>query len=81
MRGLGYELEGAILDIERTGECDAVSLRTIKRVRNALMRAKPVAYFDPRDVMPEYQDGSDAFLVRREPGASRNAPLYVQPKQ
>jgi hypothetical protein len=31
-----YNLEGAIIDIERTGECDATSLRTIKRVRDQI---------------------------------------------
>lgn len=34
----GYNLEGAIIDIERTGKCDAVCLRTIKRVRDQLLR-------------------------------------------
>ena len=31
-------LQGAIIDIERTGKCDAVCLRTLKRVRDQLRR-------------------------------------------
>lgn len=31
-----YNLEGAIYDIEHTGKCDRVSLRTLKRVSKQL---------------------------------------------
>jgi len=33
-----WNLQGAIIDIERTGQCDAVCLRTLKRVRDQLGR-------------------------------------------
>jgi hypothetical protein len=31
-----YNLQGAIIDIERTGNCNAVCLQTLKRVRDQL---------------------------------------------
>jgi hypothetical protein len=33
-----WNLQGAIIDIERTGKCNAVCLRTLKRVRDQLRR-------------------------------------------
>jgi len=39
-----YNLEGAIIDIEREGRCDATSLRTLKRVGLQLARMGKVLF-------------------------------------